>query len=645
MLMFDGEKPIDFKELKYNRSGGTAYLDAGVWAQPMVMDFDKDGDLDLIVLTKSALTNAFILYENPTPKGVRRKMQVFKKGRTISTDVCNGHVSSQCVDGRPIVMKPGGVMWDPIGRWGKFTQVKGVDYDPLARDTKNAEKATYRMWRLVDFDGDGLDDIVIGLDSWTRYGVLNGNAYNDKGVWTNDLLHAHVYLSRCISGRGKDAKFERAEEVFLEDGAPFETNGDPSPMLEDFDGDGDLDVVCADFTGGFWIFNNVGTRTKPKYAAKRPLVDAVGKDVRCEICMQVPLSVDWDGDGDIDIISGEEDGRVALIENLVVMGDLVRFSQPQYFRQEADDLDFGCLVTPFGCDWDGDGDWDLICGNSAGRLAFIENLSGSGVMEPSWAEPVLMSAGGETINIRAGDNGSIQGPSEKSWGYTVPSVADWDGDGYLDVMMNDIWGHVRLYRNPGRKGTLDLEKPVPVEVEWEGSTPVLAWGWERPHGKEILGPWRTRSLMYDWNRDGLVDLIMLDHEGMIAYFERFRDPAGKLRLRHPQRVFSRDDRLEPLAWGSTIPRRSGRRQFCIADWTLDGKPDFLLNGGNVQLYRQMREVDGKWTFSMGGGFGKRKLAGHPSCPTVVDFDGDGVPEVVVGTEDGRLFWQLNPFAL
>jgi hypothetical protein len=135
-----------------------------------------------------------------------------------------------------------------------------------------------------------------------------------------------------------------------------------------------------------------------------------------------------------------------------------------------------------------------------------------------------MSAGGEAINIRAGSSGSIQGPAERSWGYTVPSVADWDGDGFLDVMMNDIWGHVRLYRNPGRKGTLDLEPPQPVEVEWNGATPELAWGWEKPKGKELLAQWRTRALMYDWNKDGLADLIMLDHEGYLAWFERFRKP-------------------------------------------------------------------------------------------------------------------------
>ncbi len=643
-LSFDGDKPIDFEELKYNRPGSNAYIDAGTWAQPLVLDYDSDGDLDIVALSKSALTNAFILYENPTPKGVKCKMPVFRKGRTISTDVCNGHISSQLFDGKWIVTRPGGVMWDPLTRWGKFTNIRGVEFDPIQRDTKNEEKASYRVWRLVDFDGDGLEDVVIGLDSWTKYGVLKGNAYDSGGVWTNCLLQTRLYWSRCVSGRGKDAKYARTEELLLADGTSFQTDGDPCPMLEDFDLDGDIDIVCGDFTGGFWYFENTGTRTAPKYAARRRLTDASGAEVRCEVCMQVPLSVDWDGDGDADIVEGEEDGRIALIENLGTKNGVVRFSQPQYFRQEAEDLDFGCLSTPFGCDWDGDGDWDLICGNSAGRLAFIENLSGAGVYRPKWAEPVLMSAGGETINIRAGMNGSIQGPGEQSWGYTVPSVADWDGDGFLDVMMNDIWGHVRIYRNPGRKGTLDLEKPQPIEVEWKGANPELAWGWEKPKGKELLTQWRTRALMHDWNKDGLMDLIVLDQEGYLAWFERFKNPSGKLSLKHPRRVFLRDGRMVPLLWSNGAAGRSGRRQFCIADWTRDGKEDFLLNGGNVQLYRQIKKTDEGWTFSMGGGFGKRKLAGHPSCPTVVDFDNDGVPEAIVGTEDGRFFHHLNPYA-
>ena len=135
-ISFDGDKPIDFEELKYNRSGASAYLDGGIWAKPLVLDYDSDGDLDVLIMSRSALTNAFILYENPTPKGVKCKMPIFKKGRTISTDTCGAHISSQLFDGKWIVTNPGGVMWDPINRWGKFTKITGAERDPLFRDSK-----------------------------------------------------------------------------------------------------------------------------------------------------------------------------------------------------------------------------------------------------------------------------------------------------------------------------------------------------------------------------------------------------------------------------------------------------------------------------------------------------------------------------
>ena len=51
----------------------------------------------------------------------------------------------------------------------------------------------------------------------------------------------------------------------------------------------------------------------------------------------------------------------------------------------------------------------------------------------------------------AGPNGSIQGPAEAKWGYTTLSVADWDGDGLPDIVVNSIWGRVEWLRNVGTR--------------------------------------------------------------------------------------------------------------------------------------------------------------------------------------------------
>ena len=88
--------------------------------------------------------------------------------------------------------------------------------------------------------------------------------------------------------------------------------------------------------------------------------------------MITPTAVDWDGDGDLDLIVGDEDGRVALVENTGKLRDRAPvFAAPQYFQQTADTLKFGALATPFAYDWDNDGDEDILCGNTAGNIAFV----------------------------------------------------------------------------------------------------------------------------------------------------------------------------------------------------------------------------------------------------------------------------------
>ena len=250
-----------------------------------------------------------------------------------------------------------------------------------------------------------------------------------------------------------------------------------------------------------------------------------------DLQMITPTAVDWDGDGDLDLIVGDEDGRVALVENAGTLGAdrAPQFLPPRYFQQEADDLKFGALATPVGFDWDSDGDYDILSGDTAGYIGFFENLSGPGVEQPKWASPKLLEADGAVIRIMAGPNGSIQGPCEAKWGYTTLSVADWDADGRPDLLVNSIWGKVHWYRNVGSRKPPKLAAARPIEVEWDKNDPQpsLAWGWLRPEGKKLLTQWRTTPFAVDWNNNGLVDLVMLDHEGYLALYPRAkRRPDG-----------------------------------------------------------------------------------------------------------------------
>jgi hypothetical protein len=617
-------QPLD--RLKYNHPGLVVDLGVGLWAWPLPMDFDGDGDLDLVVNCPDKPSNGVYVFENPGGT-----FPVFKPGRRISKGLQNVLVSH--AGGKARVLSPGMEYPDFL----KTGLDRGVKLPAAANPHPNKVRGNF--WRYADFDGDGKLDLVIGSDDWTDYGW--DNAYDATGKWTRGPLRGFVYVRR---NTGTDAAPAYAEPVKLMAGdRPVETFGWPCPNLADFDGDGDLDLLCGEFLDGFTYFENVGTRREPRYAPGRRLQTPAGTPLVMDLEMITPTAIDWDGDGDIDLIVGDEDGRVAWVENTGRGADgLPVFLPPRYFRQEADEVKVGALAAPAAVDWDGDGDTDLIVGNTAGYLEFLENLSGPGVERPRWAAPRRLEADGRVVRIQAGPNGSIQGPCEAKWGYTTLTAADWDGDGLPDLVVNSIWGRVVWYRNVGTRRAPKLAAAQPVEVAWQMPQPTLAWGWLRPRGAELLTQWRTTPVAVDWNRDGLTDLVMLDHEGFLAFFERRRRDGG-LVLLPPQRVLC-DAQGQPLRLTTGTAGRSGRRKLCVVDWDGDGKLDVLVNGANARLLRQVRAEPGRWLFEDRGDVADRNIEGHDTHPAAVDFDGNGVPDLVIGAEDGRLYYLRNPRA-
>jgi hypothetical protein len=604
----------DFVAVLYRNPGQSVDLGVGLWAWPLPMDIDRDGDLDLVVSCPDTPFNGTYWFENPGGSA----FPVFRAPRRLDAGRANVRLSR--LDGRQVVTSPGRVFPDfgPDG-YGKSRpipvqgEIMGKGLRPRAR-----------QWQFADLTGDGLEDLLVGIGDWHDYGW--DNAFDATGRWTRGPLHGFVYFLPNVGTKGKPS-FANARKLTA-GGGEIDVYGMPSPCIADFDGDGDLDLICGDFVDKLTYFANTGTPTDPRFAAGREL------PFRMHLCMIVPTPVDWDGDGDADLIVGQEDGRVAFVENLGRDQDgLPQFKPPRFFQQEADRLKFGALSTPCAVDWDGDGDEDLVCGNTAGEIALIENLDGGN--PPRWAPPRLFEVGGKPFRVMAGPNGSIQGPAEAKWGYTTVSVADWDQDGLPDILGNSIWGRVFWLRNPGPAGTTQVDAPRPVQVAWPGKPPKPAWNWWDPEPGELVTQWRTTPYATDWNHDGLVDLVMLDHEGYLAVFPRARRD-GQLVLLPGERTILGPDR-KPLRLSSGKAGGSGRRKLCFADWDGDGRLDLLVNSRNVQFWRNIGTGE-EAVFQNCGQVAPRKLAGHTTSPTVVDWNRNGRPELLVGAEDGHFYY-------
>lgn len=637
------EPAPDLQPLRYNHPGLVVDLGVGLWAWPLPMDFDQDGDLDLVVSCPDVPFRGTYFFENPGSGDP--KFPVFKPPIRVGPHLPNVQPSYLGKEVR--LLTPARELVD--FRESRFETLKSLY--PSNNLVGPDAKLRANQWKLADFDGDGALDLIVGTEDWSAYGW--DDAYDAQGIWTRGPLHGEVFLLR---NQGTNASPDYQPAARLEAGGrAIDTFGMPSPNLADFDSDGDLDLICGEFLDKFTYFENVGDRRQPKYAPGRRLLDPRGSLIAMHLQMIVPVAIDWDGDGDTDLICGDEDGRISLVEHSgKVVEGLPRFLSPVPFRQEAADLKFGALVTPTAADWDGDGDTDLVCGNTSGQIAWFENLDGGN--PPQWAAPRLLEVDGQAIRITAGPNGSIQGPAEAKWGYTQPSVTDWDGDGDLDLLVNSIWGKVVWYRNAGTRKAPRLEPARPVRVQWPDKPPKPEWTWWTPSPGELATQWRTTPAVFDWNRDGLPDLVMLDHEGFLALFEQFRDPGGEPTLKPGRRVFqaepssSFDSSHKPSNTTGGLLRlnagragKSGRRTLCLADWDGDGLTDLIVNSQSANVLRnEGTGVDGLTTFRETGPVSPRILAGHSTCPTVVDWDKDGRPDLVLGAEDGRLYYLPNP---
>ena len=629
-------KEIPLERLKYNHPGLEVDLGVGLWGWPIPFDYDDDGDRDLVVSCSDVPFNGTYFFENPGT-GDAETLPVMKPPVKIGPGVKNIHVSF--VAGQPRVLVPGAELIGIVK--GDFQSSESIDDRKVFVPRDRRVRAN--QWGYVDFDGDGALDVFAGHGWWSDYGW--DDAFNEDGKWVNGPLHGNVFLLRNL-GSTEEPEYAPPEQLATVEG-PVDVYGMPSPNFADFDSDGDLDLICGDFLDGFTYFQNLGSRTEPKYAAGRELMTASGSPLNMPLCMIVVSAVDWDDDGHVDLVVGQEDGRVAMIRHSgSVRQDMPLFDDPVFFRQQADEVKFGALVTPVSHDWDQDGDEDLLCGNTAGEIALIENLDGSN--PPKWAAPVLLQADGQPIRIMAGPTGSIQGPAEAKWGYTTISVADWDHDGRTDVIANSIWGKVVWFRNVGQDQEPKLAPARPIIVSWQGDAPKPAWNWWDPEGGELVTQWRTTPSVEDFDGDGLNDLVMLDHEGYLSWFRRKPD-GDDLILQPGQRIFgggSFDRNQKPVGPRDTALRlntetagKSGRRKICIVDWDGDGIRDLLVNSRNVNWMRGVDSQHFVRDFVDQGMMSDRRLAGHTTSPTTTDWDNDGKRELLVGAEDGFLYYQ------
>ncbi len=373
---------------------------------PDVKDIDGDGDMDMVSIQN---TGAFIYYF--------KNYQIEKGLPADSFKFYN------------VDTKWGGVMITDQITLGQTVEKSYFKTNHTSGTTVS----------LFDKDGDGDYDLYTGdpANDFLFY-VKNGRVeYNWKyNGYSSDTMVAYDSITPRNTIRAKMPAALAAWFV-------------------DIDNDGKQDLIVSPNTlegaktkNNIWLYLNTGTVANAQFSY-------IKNNFLQEACIDLgtglaPAALDYDQDGDIDIIAAtkgdypfnpDETGRLVLLKN---HGSTVYpvFSIADTNFLQVSSLGLIDMKVATG-DVNGDGKADIVLTDYDGSLVYLENnTSGTGLL--TFKNPVTQY---KNINPSA--------PAS-------PAIFDLNHDGMGDIVLGLRNGYMQYFRNTGNKNKGADFSPIPV---------------------------------------------------------------------------------------------------------------------------------------------------------------------------------------
>ncbi len=521
---------------------------------PAILDHDDDGDLDIITFTETATT--LYRFQGQTPCGLD----------LVCTNRCYGMLA-EASENNALFIGPefdcSFNVADPRTQLHAGGALTSLQLEPGGPKDLIISDVTYpqALGVILETGGSTLDSAVFVDPSFPA------NLYGDQGVnlprfpaafhldvdqdgvrdllfspntplETNDDESVHFYRN---AGTENAPVWEFTTDTYMQDGMVDLGRG-AYPSFHDFDGDGLLDLAVANkerYEGvdqtpaAVAAYRNIGS-------AESPAFELVNLDwinlADYQIESPYPAFGDLDGDGDLDVLVGDELGRIHQFDNVAQPGawpefTLTALSLPDNETGEA--IDVGQFATPQLVDMDGDGDLDMVVGEKNGTLTLIERSSlgtwsvyVSPVNGENWGAilvdnllgingysvPALTSTDEGLRVYVANETGTVQdfGVASGDWDATLEeqvaevfggrngfraaaAFADLNGDDLLDAVVGIQNGGLLAYRGGTDTTSVNLDRPAALQLGWR----VMPNPGTRNFAWESTVPWSGQLRVYN----------------------------------------------------------------------------------------------------------------------------------------------------
>jgi hypothetical protein len=255
------------------------------YSAPTLADLDDDGDLDIV---SGDYYGVFLYFENTGLPAAPAYTELTGAANPFDGLGAGGYYSTPALadldDDGDLDMVSGSYdgAFAYFENTGSAISPAFVERTGTANPLDGLGVGYFSVPALVDLDGDGDFDLASGEDG-------------DGGIFryfeNTGSLASPSFVERTGASNPLDG---------------FAVNGFSTPNFVDLDGDGDPDLVSGDASGVFFYYENTGTALSPTFETREGVANpfvALSAGL-----LSTPAMADIDGDGALDLVSGESTG-------------------------------------------------------------------------------------------------------------------------------------------------------------------------------------------------------------------------------------------------------------------------------------------------------------------------------------------------